>query len=266
MLISVAPESIDQYFQSFSTYLRLGEAEALTRVFPQADDLSFAAVYRNGFLRACIDALRASYPVVNALVGEEYFTIVARAYVARYPPKRSTFVAYGDRFPKFLPHIADQHQLAYLQDFATLDQTWMSAYFAADSKLLSESQVSSWQAAGNEIGSLGVCLPQSAALITLGYPVSSLWLSLKSGCVPSETVQLKPATERSLVWRDADDQVNLRVTSSAEFAFLKTLSTGATLLQAASTAIKHQSDFGVVEFFSELLVSDALALISREGC
>ena len=229
MLVSVAPESIDQYFQSFSAYLRLGETESLSRIFPQADDLSFAAVYRNGFLRGCIDALRASYPVVNALVSEAYFTTLARAYVEQYPPKRSTFVAYGDRFPAFLLHIADQHQLAYLQDFATLDQAWMSAYFAADSKLLGESQVSKWQAAGNEIGSLEVCLPQSASLIILDHPVSSLWLSLKSGCAPSETVQLKPAMERSLVWRDAHDQINLRVTSSAEFAFLKTLPAGATL-------------------------------------
>ena len=260
MSTNAVPESTDQYFQSFGAYLRTGDVNHLNEVFPQAENLTIAAVYRNGFLRSSISALRTSYPVVEMLVGKEYFDFLAKAYVKQYPPTKGTFIGYGEQFPEYLAAEQKQHQLAYLSDFARLDRAWLKAYFAEDSELLSEQDVESWQAAGNDIGALGSCLPKSATLLALEFKISSLWLTLKEGEKPGESIQIPPEEEQLLVWRNSQNQVNVRVNSTAELAFLARLVDGSTLALAAATALEAQNNFPVIDYFSELLDTDVLAV------
>lgn len=251
--------SADAYFQDFSAYLRSGDSDCLRSVFPQAQDLTAAAVYRNGFLRACVEALRASYPVVELLVGEGYFGMLAVGYIKIHPPVKSTFIGYGERFPQYLKNSLDEHQLPYLTEFAHLDRAWMAAYFAGDSHLLDEDTVEHWQQTGNDISAIRCELPKSAELLTLNYDVSSLWLRLKSGSKPSKNMQLTEVVQRLLIWRDKMDQINIRVLNPAEFSFLLSLAGGGKLIVAAASAIQLQADFPVIDFFSELLNTDVLA-------
>ena len=255
----VLPEA-DTYFRDFSAYLSSGDTSLLAQVFPQAEDLSVAAVYRNGFLRSCVEALRASFPVLESMVGKEYFDMLAKDYIAHHPPVRSTFIGYGERFPIFIRGRQDQHQRAYLYDFSCLDQAWMHAYFAEDSKLLNEQDIETWQHVGNDISALHASLPHSARLLTLDYAISELWLKLKSGAMPTAELHLDATRQRLLLWRDQQDQINLRVVNDAEYGFLAALLGGTTLLQAATAAIEIQPDFPVLNYFSELLNTDVLAV------
>lgn len=249
----------DAYFENFSAYLRSGESRYLDSVFPRAQDLTAAAVYRNGFLRSCVEALRASYPVVELLVGEDYFNMLAVGYIEIHPPVKTTFIGYGERFPAYLKNRLDEHQLPYLFEFAHLDRAWMAAYFAGDSNLLDEDQVEYWQMNGNDISAIHCKLPESAELLTLSYDVSSLWLKLKSESKLLENTPVTQVVQRLLIWRDKIDQINTRVVNPAEFSFLASLLGGNTLIAAATSAIQSQADFPVIDFFSELLNTDVLA-------
>jgi len=221
MKISATPEGTEQYFQAFAAYLQSGKTRHLSAVFPDAKDLSAAAVYRNGFLRGCTEALRASYPAVEALVGEDYFNFLADAYIAAHPPQSSTFIEYGEYLPQFLEQQLAQHQLTYLADFARLDKAWLRAYFAQDSNLLSEQDIEQWQNAGNAIENLATCLPESAQLLTLKHTVSGAWLNLKSAETLPENTRIQPLNETLLVWRDSADQVRIRVLQATELAFFR---------------------------------------------
>jgi len=253
-------DQTDQYFESFSAYLGSGDLEHLHSVFPQAGDLSFAAVYRNGYLNNCIEALRASYPVIDMLIGEDYFNFLATAYVELKPPSESSFTRYGDTFPAFIEAQKAQHQIAYLADVAILDQAWLAAYFAADSMLLGVSDIEQWQAQGNDIGALVACLPESASIHTVNHAVSALWSMLKSGETPGQGMVVEPLAESILVWRDTQDRVNVRVLSNAERVFVMALKTGGSFAAAAGEALALQTDFAFIEFFSELLERDLLAV------
>jgi len=257
---SAAPEPIDHYFESFSAYLRSGEIKHLSSVFPGASDFSVAAVYRNGFLRASIEALRASYPVVDALVGKEYFDYLANSYVDKHPPHQSTFIGYGLNFPGHIRDTLPQHQLAYLADFAELDKAWLHAYFANDSALLSEQDIEHWKDADNDIDTLAACLPASARLLTMNHQVSEFWRLLKAQQTPPESTTIEAINQSLLVWRDTDDQIKVRELSAAEYAFLSVLAPGSTLGLAALSALHIDQDFPVVDFFSELLTNDGLAV------
>jgi len=253
----------DAYFKHFSAYLRSGDNDHLKAVFPDARELAAAKVYRNGFLRSCVEALRASYPVVDLLVGEDYFGMLAMGYIKIHPPVSSSFVGYGERFPAYLKNSLDKHQLPYLPEFARLDRSWMTAYFAEDAILLDEEQVECWQRDGNDISAIRCELPKSAELLTLDFDVSTLWLKLKSDSEPAENTQVNKLTERLLIWRDSQDQINVRVVNVAEFSFLASLLGGNTLIAAATAAIQLQADFPVIDYFSELLNTDVLALTSN---
>ena len=112
---------LDEYTGAFSRYLRTGTVGALSGFLAEDADPARLRVYRNGFLKACIEALRASYPSVERLVGEERFPALARPYVDAHPPRAASLVEYGERFPKFVEDTVDTHRLAYLAAFARLE-------------------------------------------------------------------------------------------------------------------------------------------------
>ena len=56
------------------------------------------AVYRNTSARGAVEALRAAYPTVDMLVGEEMFTQVALDYRREHPPAGPVLSDYGADF------------------------------------------------------------------------------------------------------------------------------------------------------------------------
>ena len=126
---------LDEYTGAFSRYLRTGTVGALSGFLAGNADPARLRVYRNGFLKACIEALRASYPSVERLVGEERFPALARPYVDAHPPRAASLVEYGERFPKFVEDTVDTHRLAYLAAFARLDRAWSEVFFAEDAQV-----------------------------------------------------------------------------------------------------------------------------------
>ena len=123
---------LDEYTAAFARYLRTGTVGALSGFCAEDADLSRLRVYRNGFLRACIEALRASYPSVERIVGEERFPALARPYVEANPPRAASLVEYGEDFPRFIEDARDTHRLGYLASFAILDRAWSEVCFAED--------------------------------------------------------------------------------------------------------------------------------------
>jgi hypothetical protein len=57
------------------------------------------AVYRNNVQHGLTRALAARFPVVEALVGAEFFTAMARVFAAEAPPRDPVLLRWGDAFP-----------------------------------------------------------------------------------------------------------------------------------------------------------------------
>lgn len=118
-------------FQDAFTAALMGDDDALA-----ASAMPGFAVYRNGVLRAGIDALAANYPSVERLVGTEWFRAAAAAYVAAHPPRDPSLWTYGEHFADWLHALPSTTELPYLYDVARLDLAWMRAYTAADAATL----------------------------------------------------------------------------------------------------------------------------------
>ena len=123
---------LDEYTTAFARYLRTGTVGALSDFCGEHPDLARLRVYRNGFIRACVEALRASYPSVERIAGEERFPALARPYVETHPPRVANLTGYGEGFPRFIEDARETHRLDHLASFAALDRAWTEVYFAED--------------------------------------------------------------------------------------------------------------------------------------
>ncbi|PTT93348.1 DUF2063 domain-containing protein, partial [Pseudomonas sp. HMWF005] len=64
-----------------------------------ADPASRFSVYRNNVQSSLINALADSYPVVQQLVGEDFFRAMAAVFVQQHPPETPLMSRYGEALP-----------------------------------------------------------------------------------------------------------------------------------------------------------------------
>jgi hypothetical protein len=89
-------------------------------------------VYANNAMHALVSALQDTFPVVNAILGDETFTALAVAYARTNPPVRDALLVwYGEGFPSFLDRIAVE-EAPYRADLARLEWAWLEAYHAPE--------------------------------------------------------------------------------------------------------------------------------------
>jgi hypothetical protein len=74
------------------------------------------AVYRNTVAAGLIEALAGRFPVVERLVGEDFFRAMAHAYVTQEPPRSPLLFQYGGSFADFIAGFAPAAPLPYLRE------------------------------------------------------------------------------------------------------------------------------------------------------
>src|SRR4030088_261014 len=70
-------------------------------------------IYRNTFLQSLTKVLRLCFPVVQRLVGEEFFEGTVQVFIAEHPPKAAWLEQYGGEFPGFLRTFPPATSIAY---------------------------------------------------------------------------------------------------------------------------------------------------------
>lgn len=136
------------------------------------------AVYRNTVIHGAVEALRANYPVVEQILGEEMFERVAVDFASECPPRRPVLALYGVRFAEWLeeqPWIGD---LDYLPDVARVERLRVESLMAADAESLSADEVRARVAAG-----LSLALHPSVRFDWLATPAMSIWLAHQQAVV-----------------------------------------------------------------------------------
>ena len=131
------------------------------------------SVYRNTVLAGCVDALRANYPVVARLLGDEMFDAVASRHAAECPPRRPVLALYGARFPDWLAEQSWLHEVPYVPHVARIEQLFVEALFASDEQPLEMAQLSGrddWQ-------QLRLRLHPATRFDWLTAPAMSIWLA-----------------------------------------------------------------------------------------
>ena len=252
---------LDEYTGAFARYLRTGTVGALADFCGEGADPVRLRVYRNGFLRACVEALRAGYPSVERLTGEERFRALARACVEAHPPRVANLVEYGEEFPRFVEDARDTHRLDHLASFAKLDRAWSEVWFAEDADAPETMVPAGVSGDARALMDLRGRLAPWARLVPLDYRALQAWSRLRQG-EPGQWIEVPRAPRNVLIWR-RDSGILYRDLERSEHVFIARIAAGRTCGEAAGAALEADAGFDPAAAFASLLHHRILAFEPR---
>lgn len=137
------------------------------------------AVHRHNRRANLHGALRSAYPVVERLVGADFFAYAAAAFIDAHPSRSANLEDYGAQFGEFLRAFAPAAELPYLADVAALEALIQRATVAADDAATFELQSP--------------------------FPVLRIWQVNQPGWCGDDTVRLDAGADRLRIYRADDD-------------------------------------------------------------
>jgi hypothetical protein len=191
------------------------------------------AVYRNNVVVGLIEALRANFPAVCRIVGEEFFRVMARAYVASEPPTSPILLDYGAGFAHFIGRFEPAATLPYLPDVARIERAWTEAYHASDAEALAPAALATIP--GDRVSDLCLAVHPSLRIVRSQFPALTIWRMNVDDGVPSP-VDLESGGEDVLVVRPAAG-VEVRSMPPGGAEFVAALANRQSLAEATEAAM-----------------------------
>lgn len=211
-------------------------------------------VYRNNHAIALASALRAVYPVTERLVGEDFFIAAADAYVKANPSHSGNIQDYGGSFPLFLAAYAPAAGLPYLPDVASLEWRRLQTAVAPPHRPMDMKALAAVPA--EDLPELYFHHQPAARAFESRFPVLSIWQFCQEA-EPQGELDLGLGAQCVLFSRPALD-VEMRLLSKGEYAFLQRLCRGGTFEAACRAALEVEAEFDVQERFATLVREEIL--------
>lgn len=233
--------------QSIARGILSGHPEALAAIVRE-DGLAFGKrlqVYRNNTIISLTEALKATYPVVAALVGENFFAFAAKAFISGEPPQAPRLAEYGGGFAAFLAAFEPARTIPYLADVAALEWAMNEAHHAPDNAALTPQDLAA--VPQENAASIVLELRCSCRLLHSKYRIDRLWQAHQPG--GSLQGLAIDGNCHLLVYRPQDD-VEMMSLDAAGFALLSRIGEGATLEAAYEAAAKIDPAFDLSSVLS----------------
>jgi len=208
------------------------------------------AVYRNNVVEGFIKALAVGFPVIEHLVGTDYFRQLALEFQRAYPSRSGDLHHIGEPFAAFLRSRFEATEYAYLPDVAALEWAYQEAQIAADASPLEADAFR--EVAPEHVESLRFVLHPACALVRSDYPIIRIWFANQPEADESSMIDLGSGADHVLVRRSPADIEFVRL-SAGEFAALEKLSNGGTLGEALETAQAADSTFDLAAALSRFV-------------
>lgn len=190
-------------------------------------------IYRNHLYVTLTEALAATFPTVERLVGADFFTGIARKYIAAHPPRRATLYEYGEAFAEFLDAHRTARALPYLGDVARFEWDVNVVFFAPDPPVLQPAALAA--IATEALPQLCLALHPAVRLCASPYPIDRIWRTSQPGADPDERIDLSEGGAALMIVRRDLDVIWHRL-DPAEYAFLAALDLGLPVGQAFARA------------------------------
>jgi hypothetical protein len=198
------------------------------------------AVYRNNVFHNLREALRDVYPVIERLVGGDFFAQAANRYIRDHDSESGDLHRFGAEFPRFLASYPPARELPYLADTARLEWLVHLAFHAADRPALPLARLAVLDA--DDYERLRFRLHPACRLLASAYPVQRIWAVNQPGYAGDDTVDLALGPARLLV-RRPQFAIEVDAIGAGEFALLEQFACGGTLAQACLQAVAAEPGF-----------------------
>lgn len=213
------------------------------------------AVHRNNVIGSLVDALAQTFPVVQELVGAEFFGAMASVFVRQSPPRSRILAHFGTSFADFIDCFGPARSVPYLSDMARLEMARVRSYHAADIEPVASGEVELAMARSEQLAELCMISHPSLHVLQSAYAIVSLWVAHQEA---GDLGSIDPfQAESALVLRDGLDVLVLRI-SSETAGFVGAIQQGHCLGDAANAALDASPDFDLAATLALLLGHGAL--------
>ncbi|MHA7776390.1 HvfC/BufC N-terminal domain-containing protein [Roseibium sp. M-1] len=212
-------------------------------------------VYRNNVIVSLCDALAQSFPAIGALLGEEYFRALARAFVLEHPPETPVLLWYGGGFADFIETFPPLKAYPYLADVARLEWAWLQAYHAADAAPLDPAALAA--IAPEAVGDIRFEMHPAARIVPSNWAIWDLVRLNRFEPEPDEG--LNPDCPQPVLVSRPDLEVNVLLLGPGGDIFLEALMRGASLGEAAGLALEACKEFNLSDCLSDCLSNGAFS-------
>lgn len=214
------------------------------------------AVYRNNMTAGLTAALASRFPAAIVIVGEDFFTALAQAFIALHPPRSPLLLTYGDTLADFVETFEPAAGLSYLPDVLRLEAARGRAYHAADYAVLDGSMLAKVDA--ESLPGLIFELHPSVSIVRSRFPAVTIW-AMNAGDMPLGPIEDWTA-EDALVVRPQMAVFVHRLPPGAA-SFLQSLGAGLCFADAAQRAMADTPDFDLAASLAIILTAGALASV-----
>lgn len=186
---------------AFQDYLlRSGDAfQTEVRDSAIADRITLLDVYREGYALRLIEALTADYPGLIAMIGEESFDEIARAYIAAHPSRHPSVRWFGRSLASFLEVTAPDNCPPAAAEMARFEWELGEAWDAADKTPVSAAALMALPEEAWE--TLSFTTIPSLRRLSLAFEVPQAWQRREETASGTLDVVAAPAPVSWVIWR-----------------------------------------------------------------
>lgn len=214
------------------------------------------AAYQRSVLANRIGALTATYPVLECIVGEDCFRLLARRYAQACPSRSGDLNDYGESFCEFLGDQQELESLGYLPDVARLEWCVQTAALAADAEAQDFSVLQT--CAPEQWDELRFVTDPSALRLDSEWPLVAIWAVNQPGYDGDPRVDFSVGSQALIQRRHGDlsGGVIVEPVAPALAAFVDALMAAESLTTALLAAQQRDDSFDL---------APALELLIRNG-
>lgn len=202
-------------------------------------------VYRNNVTVSLREALAETFPVCRAMVGEEFFSAMARSFLQGHPPASRVLTRLGLPFADFIAGFEPAGAVPWLAEMARLEMARVMACHAADAAPVSAARLHALLGDPDTVQRARLRLQPSVRRIDSPWAVAALWAAHQHVDATRDALLASldaGRAEACLIFRDdrdpleLDPQVPVVTLDAAAAACIDALLAGRTLSDAAASA------------------------------
>jgi hypothetical protein len=212
-------------------------------------------IYRNTVFTNLREALRTMFPVINKLVGEDFFAYAADEYIRRYPSPAGDLNQFGEHLAAFFAEFELASTLPYLSDVAKLEWLAHKVYHASMHSGLAIDQLGTVDPA--LYGELHFSLNSTSALLHSEYPIQRIWQVNQPNYEGDPVVDLNAGGVSLLIERRAS-LIELQSLSIGEWLLLTTLAADKDFSTACHHALLAEPDLDLSSTLMKLVAQATL--------
>jgi hypothetical protein len=179
------------------------DVEGVARALAVADARGSAVerldVYANMYFFRILDALRADYPKLLAVMGDEAFHDLATGYLLAHPSRHPSLRYVGEKLPGFVA----EHRLAkerpWIGELAALEWARVDVFDRADAEVMTREVLAS--VAPEEFGGVRLVGVEACEVVRARWRVEGVWRGIEDGNEDEDGVESVGEGHAVLVWR-----------------------------------------------------------------